>query len=122
MLKDEARTVGYRDAMKLHSIDFKDKVILDLGCGTGILSFFAVDCGAKLVYAIEASSLAEWTELVVASNGLSNKIKVIKGRIEDITLPEKVDIIVSEWMGTFLIFESMLESLLFCRDNWLKQV
>ncbi len=48
MLKDEARTVGYREAFKSHSIDFKDKVVMDLGCGTGILSFFAVESGAKL--------------------------------------------------------------------------
>lgn len=60
----------------------------------------------KLVYAVEASSLSEWTELIVAANGLSNKIKVIRGRIEELQLPEKVDIIVSEWMGTFLIFIS----------------
>jgi hypothetical protein len=59
------------------------------------------------VYAVEASGLAEWTELVVAANDKSDKIKVIKGRIEEIALPEKVDIILSEWMGTFLIFISL---------------
>lgn len=58
------------------------------------------------VYAVEASDLADWTELTVASNGLADTIKVIKGRIEDLMLPEQVDIIVSEWMGTFLIFVS----------------
>jgi hypothetical protein len=59
------------------------------------------------VYAVEASSLAEWTELVVAANNLSDKITVIQGRVEEVTLPEKVDIIISEWMGTFLIFISL---------------
>jgi len=93
---------------------------MDLGTGTGILSFFCIAAGAAKVYAIEASDLADWTELIVASNGLSDKIKVIKGRIEEITLPEQVDVIVSEWMGTFLIFESMMESLLWGRDKYLK--
>jgi len=103
-----------------NAIDFKDKVVMDLGTGTGILAFFAVQAGAKKVYAVEGSSLAEWTELIVASNGLSEKITVLKGRIEDLTLPEYVDVIISEWMGTFLIFESMLESLLYARDTLLK--
>lgn len=48
MLKDEARTQTYRDAFKAHSADFQGKVVLDLGCGTGILAFFAVEAGAKL--------------------------------------------------------------------------
>lgn len=120
MLKDESRTETYREGILKNSIDFKDKVVMDLGAGTGILSFFAVQAGAKKVYAVEGSILAEWTELVVASNELSDKITVLKGRIEDLDLPEYVDIIISEWMGTFLIFESMLESLLYARNTFLK--
>jgi len=46
----------------------------------------------------------------------------IKGRIEDVSLPvEKVDAIVSEWMGYFLLFESMLDSLIFARDKYLNK-
>jgi protein arginine N-methyltransferase 2 len=121
MLKDESRTKTYREAIKSHAKQFHNKIVLDVGCGTGILSFFAIEAGAAKVYAVEASNLADWTELVVSSNNLSDKIIVIKGKIEEITLPEKVDIIISEWMGTFLIFESMLESILFARDYLLKK-
>jgi len=120
MLKDEARTFTYKEGISKNSQDFAGKVVMDLGTGTGILAFFCVAAGAARVYAIEASDLADWTELIVASNGLSDKIKVIKGRIEDIQIPEPVDVIISEWMGTFLIFESMMESLLFARDRHLK--
>lgn len=35
-------------------------------------------------------------------------------------LPEKVDIIISEWMGYFLLYESMLDCVLYARDRWLK--
>jgi SAM-dependent methyltransferase len=108
MLKDESRTKTYREAIKSHAKQFHNKIVLDVGCGTGILSFFAIEAGAAKVYAVEASNLADWTELVVSSNNLSDKIIVIKGKIEEITLPEKVDIIISEWMGTFLIFISFL--------------
>jgi len=45
---------------------------------------------------------------------------VIQGKIEDIEIPEKVDIIISEWMGLFLLRESMLDSVLYARDKWLK--
>lgn len=54
------------------------------------------------------------------TNGFDNIIVSIKGRIEDVTLPvEKVDAIVSEWMGYFLLFESMLDSLIYARDKYL---
>lgn len=55
-------------------------------------------------------------------NGFDDIIVPIKGRIEDISLAvEKVDAIVSEWMGYFLLFESMLDSLIFARDKYLNK-
>jgi hypothetical protein len=56
----------------------------------------------------------------VQENGLSDKVTIIRGKIEEIRLPvETVDIIISEWMGYFLIFESMYSSVLWARDKWL---
>lgn len=53
-------------------------------------------------------------------NGLSDKVTIIRGKIEEIALPvDTVDIIISEWMGYFLIFESMYSSVLWARDRWL---
>lgn len=47
-------------------------------------------------------------------------ITLIKGKIEEIELPvEQVDIIISEWMGYCLLYESMLDTVLFARDKWL---
>ena len=51
---------------------------------------------------------------------LDHIIEVIQGTIESIELPEKVDIIISEWMGYFLLRESMLDSVLVARDKFLK--
>lgn len=57
---------------------------------------------------------------IFRENGFDDIIVSIKGRIEDVILPvEKVDAIVSEWMGYFLLFESMLDSLIFARDKYL---
>ncbi|XP_060924326.1 protein arginine N-methyltransferase 3 [Limanda limanda] len=120
MLKDKVRTESYRDFMYRNPDVFRDKVVLDVGCGTGILSMFAARAGAKKVIAVDQSEIIYQAMDIVRSNQLEDKITLIKGRIEDIRLPvEKVDIIISEWMGYFLLFESMLDSVLYARDHYL---
>ncbi|XP_059203444.1 protein arginine N-methyltransferase 3 [Centropristis striata] len=120
MLKDKVRTESYRDFMYRNPEVFKDKVVLDVGCGTGILAMFAARAGAKKVIAVDQSGIIYQAMDIVRFNQLEDKITLIKGRIEDITLPvEKVDIIISEWMGYFLLFESMLDSVLYARDLYL---
>lgn len=52
MLKDEVRTLTYRNAMYHNKHVFKDKIVLDVGSGTGILSMFAANAGAKHVYGV----------------------------------------------------------------------
>jgi len=63
MMQDYIRTATYQRAMLSNPSDFKDKVVLDVGAGSGILSFFAVQAGAKKVYAVEASSMAMHCEV-----------------------------------------------------------
>lgn len=59
---------------------------------------------------------------IVAKNGLSDKITLIQGKMEEIELPfPKVDIIISEWMGYFLLYESMLDTVLYARDKYLNK-
>ena len=61
--------------------------------------------------------------LLYRENGLDEKITLIKGRIEEVTLPagiDDIDVIVSEWMGYFLLFESMLDSVIYAREKWLR--
>lgn len=67
------------------------------------------------------SPALDWPHLcAVRANGLSGVVTLIKSKVEDVHLPvDKVDIIISEWMGYFLLFESMLPSVLFARDKWL---
>lgn len=120
MLADAPRTLSYRDAMLLNKDLFQDKVVLDVGTGTGILSLFAAKAGASKVYAVEASTLAPLTKKNIEKNGYSDVITVINDRMENIELPEKVDMIISEWMGIMLFHENMLSSVLHARDRWLK--
>ena len=120
MLKDQIRTNAYRDAIEGNPDTFKDKIVLDIGAGTGILSIFAARAGAKHVYAVENAEIAFFAKEIIKNNGLSEKITVLKGKMEELVLPvEKVDIIISEWMGYFLLYESMLDSVLWARDKYL---
>lgn len=99
MLKDEIRTKSYMNAIERNPHIFADKIVLDVGCGTGILSMFAARAGAKHVYAVECSSIVEKCREIISANGFDSKITVVQGKIEEVELPvEKVDIIISEWM------------------------
>ena len=51
------RTEGYMNAILANSSAFKDKVVLDVGCGSGILSLFAAKAGAKRVIAVDMSNI-----------------------------------------------------------------
>ena len=120
MLQDEVRTQSYRNAIKDCKHLFQGKIVLDVGCGTGILSMFAARNGAKHVIGVDMSSIIEKAQELVDLNGFSHKITLLRGKLEDIELPfEKVDIIISEWMGYFLLFESMLDTVLYARDKYL---
>jgi len=120
MICDRARTDAYRDALLKGA---NGLVVVDVGCGTGILSMFSAKAGAKHVYAIEASGMAALASKLVEANGFASRVTVLKGRAEqlvDTRSDIQADIIVSEWMGYALFYESMLESVLCVRDAWLK--
>uniref|UniRef100_A0A667GDU4 Histone-arginine methyltransferase CARM1 n=1 Tax=Lynx canadensis TaxID=61383 RepID=A0A667GDU4_LYNCA len=112
MMQDYVRTGTYQRAILQNHTDFKDKIVLDVGCGSGILSFFAAQAGARKIYAVEASTMAQHAEVLVKSNNLTERIVVIPGKVEEVSLPEQVDIIISEPMGYMLFNERMLESYL----------
>ena len=58
MLMDEVRTSHYRNAILNNKHDFEGKIVMDVGAGSGILSLFAAQAGARKVYAVEASNMA----------------------------------------------------------------
>ncbi|CAF0853928.1 unnamed protein product [Adineta ricciae] len=122
-LKDEIRTKTFRNAIINNRHLFKDKVVLDIGCGVGIFSLFAAKAGAKMVIAVEKSNVIEYAKRIIRANRYDKVIHIIKGRIEDIQLPEgidKVDIIIAEWMGYCLFYDSIIQSVIYARDKFLK--
>ncbi|KAH7521241.1 hypothetical protein FEM48_Zijuj07G0012200 [Ziziphus jujuba var. spinosa] len=97
MIKDRVRTDTYRAAIMQHQNSIAGKVVVDVGCGTGILSIFCAQAGAKRVYAVDASDIAVQANEVVKANNLSDTVIVLHGRVE-----------------------SMLGSVITARDRWLK--
>ena len=119
MLQDEARVEAYRLALNHLS---KDKVVIDVGAGTGISSLMAMGTGAKGMYALEYSSIAREAEIAFSKRKDKSKMMVFNGLAEDFSLGTlRADLIVSEWMGYFLINEHMLPSVLAVRNKWLKK-
>jgi len=134
MLTDRHRMDSYYNAISDNAeAAFKDKIVMDVGTGSGILAIWAAKAGAKKVYAIEYTDMANHARKLVKANGVEDIVTVIQGTVEGIKLPLKedgfgdedneqvVDVIVSEWMGYMLIRESMLDSVLVARDRYLKK-
>ena len=123
MLSDQVRTESYRDALiNNSSTSVEGRRVLDIGCGTGILSMFAARAGASRVVGVDCSDILYSAMDIVRENGLTDKVTLVKGRLEETQLPDgdqKFDLIVSEWMGYFLLFEGMLDSVLAARDRYL---
>lgn len=76
MLEDKPRNIAYKNAIINNKEYIKDKIVLDVGAGTGILSIFCAQAGAAKVYAVEASNLYKLTEEVVKENHFENIIEV----------------------------------------------
>ena len=70
MLKDSVRTKSYRNAIVQNRHLFEGKIVLDVGCGTAILSMFAAQAGAKKVYAVDYSDIAKQASQIVKDNNL----------------------------------------------------
>ncbi|KAJ9442820.1 Protein arginine N-methyltransferase 1 [Diplonema papillatum] len=119
MITDAPRMQSY-DAGMAH---VKGKVVVDVGAGTGVLSLMAARAGAAHVYAVEASSMAGLLPGIFDKNGYAARITVVPKRVEDVTVADlggkPADIILSEWMGFYLLHESMLPSVVHARDHLL---
>jgi len=115
MLTDEIRTGAYERAIA--AIVQPGDSVADFGCGTGILSFFAARAGAAKIYAIDRSPIIRAAQRIAAANSFS-AISFLEGK--DVSLPESVNVLVSEWMGHFAFKETMFSPLIQLRDRSLR--
>ena len=117
-LDDHARVSAFETA--LTAVVRPGDVVLDLASGTGILGFLACRAGAARVYAIESESISALARLVARDNGLDDRVIVIQELASRATLPEPVDVIVTDLAGRFGFEAGLLEVLGDARRRFLK--
>ncbi|CAE7896572.1 PRMT1 [Symbiodinium sp. KB8] len=75
-----------------------------------------------MVIGVDNAGIIEQAKEIVKDNGFGDVITLVRGKMEEVKLPvDKVDIIISEWMGYFLLYESMLDTVLYARDTYLAE-
>jgi protein arginine N-methyltransferase 1 len=116
MLQDVVRTDAYEKS--INEVVRPDHSVLDFGCGTGVLAMFAARAGARKVIAVDRSPFVRTAKEIAEVNSFEN-INFYHDDHQSLQLDEKVDVIVSEWMGHCLFYEAMLEPLLTIRDRYL---
>lgn len=137
MLMDKPRMEAYVRAIERNRSFIEGKVCMDVGTGTGFLAMMCAKLGgAKHVHAVEACpKIAAVARSLVARNGLTDRVTVHSKPVEKLTREDLglpggdagaanseavVDVLVSEWMGFYLVHESMVESVLYARDRFLR--
>ena len=118
MLHDDRRTSDYISALR-QAVRPGDAV-LDIGTGSGVLAVAAARAGARHVYAVEASDIADVAERVFAANGVQDRVTLIRGWSRAIELPEPADLLVTEVIGNEPFEEELLETTLDARRRLLK--
>ena len=117
MLRDSLRTDTYLKAINkyVNSDDF----VIDLGSGSGILSFFASK-NAKKVYSVEITKLINEAQKIADMNKFKNIIFINKD-IFNLELEEKLDVIIHEQIGDYLWDEDLINKVSGIKKNFLKK-
>ena len=118
MIRDRGRMAAYLTALR-HAIR-PGASVADIGTGTGIMACLACLCGADRVYAIEPSSAIEPARAIARANGLGERIHFIEKMSTSVTLPERVDVIVSDLRGVLPLLQHHVPSIIDARRRFLK--
>lgn len=118
MLADRRRVCDFGRAVR-RAVRAGD-VVADIGTGSGLLALTAASAGAGRVYAIDRGPVLEVARQIAVDNGLAERITFVRGEAGDVELPERVDLIVGEIIGSFGIEESICEVFSACRERLLK--
>lgn len=118
MLADRTRTEALQKA--IHRAVQPGDVVLDLGCGTGVLSYFACQAGARRVYAIEAGRALDLAKVLARANRFEDRITFIEAHSLQAEVEERADVLITETLWNFGIGEGMLRSVADARRRLLK--
>jgi SAM-dependent methyltransferase len=116
MVQDTVRVSAYRRAIFRHC---RDKVVVEIGCGSGILSIFAAIAGARRVIAIEESQIADLAAAMFEANGVSDRVELRRANSRDVSVDERADVIVHEVLGVDPFGENILRFIEDARERLL---
>lgn len=119
MLLDTQRLDAFRRA--IDATVSPGDVVVDVGCGTGILSFMACEAGAGRVYAIEGGPILEVARELAVANGFDDRIEFIEGWSIDVDLPEPADVLITETIGSAGLDEGIVAWAADARERLLKR-
>jgi protein arginine N-methyltransferase 1 len=106
MVLDEARMAAFEEAIT-RSVRPGD-IVVDIGAGTGVLSFLACAAGASRVYAIEGGPVVEMARQLCERNGLADRVVLINEWSTAADLPEPADVLITETIGNAAIDEGII--------------
>lgn len=118
MLLDTRRLDAFRQA--IDATVAPGDIVVDVGCGTGILSFMACEAGARRVYAIEGAPILEVAQELASTNGFADRIEFIEGWSIDVDLPEPADVLITETIGSAGLDEGIVAWAADARSRLLK--
>ncbi|HVG22823.1 MAG TPA: 50S ribosomal protein L11 methyltransferase [Thermoanaerobaculia bacterium] len=116
MVRDSVRVMSYCRAIQRHC---RDKVVVEIGCGSGILSIFAAQAGARRVIAIEESRIADLAEEMFRANGVADRIELRRANSRNVSLDERADVIIHEILGSDPFSENLLPFIQDARERFL---
>jgi protein arginine N-methyltransferase 1 len=105
MVRDSVRVMSYRRAIQRHC---QGRTVVEIGCGSGILSIFAAQAGARRVIAIEESGIADLAAEMFQANGVAGRIELRRANSRDVSLDERADVVIHEVLGSDPFSENVL--------------
>jgi len=116
-MSDDVRMQAFHTAIK--RLIKPGDVVVDLGAGTGILGIWALQAGARKVYAIEKTGAIELAREIAQVNGYMDRIEFIQDNSMNVSLPQRADAIISETLGSFAVDENMIQYTTDARERML---
>lgn len=116
MIQDTRRVYSYRSAIERAA---RGRVVVELGCGSGILSVFAAQAGAEHVYAVEETAIIETAVELAKVNGVADRITFLQGNSRDVDLPRSADLLVHEILGMDPLDENVADHINDATRRWL---